>query len=324
MSCEDGFFKHEEELVRKTWLHDVIAGKYPNIDYLFYRGASEKNYVDDDNVYHIKVEDDIKNTFKKTWCALNYVYHTMWRGKPGESHYVFRTNTSTYVNIPLLQAFVNSLDTTEESSTLWCGELYSLSEGYCPYPLMLFGRGNALLMSSFIVERLIFEGRSMLYLGYSDDISIGNILNSRNLEHGELWYLDFIKSFCHGWYKCISGEARNNHTLCQYYNDSTDFNYLKNFITIQVKRYHEREKEEANYLELHELMSGKIDTEINDTVRRQYEYSKNPNVFIGSILGYVTLEQWKMINPHTLFNIQIHNKSSDDESRNKQLNMILL
>ena len=50
MSCENEFFIHEEQLVRQTWLKDVIDGKYPNIDYLFYRGGSDKTYLDENNV----------------------------------------------------------------------------------------------------------------------------------------------------------------------------------------------------------------------------------------------------------------------------------
>lgn len=325
MSCEDEFFIHEEQLARETWLKDVIDGKYPNIDYVFYRGGADTTHLEGD-IYHIHCEDDVKNTFKKTWCALNYVFHTRWKGLDEDTYYpyIFRTNTSTYVNIPLLEAFVNSLNIEEEYETLWCSELYSLSEGFCPYPLSIFGRGNGLLMSSWIISTLLYHGRNMLYLQYSDDISIGNILNSQNLDHGKFWYLNYIKSYRHGWYKCISGNAMNNHTLCNYYNDNGDFNFLKQFITIQVKRYHEREKEEANYLELHELMKDKKDNDINFTVKLQYKYAENPNVFIGSILGYVTLEQWKLIDKQNLFDIQVHNKSCDDENRNKQLNTILL
>ena len=65
MSCENEFFIHEEQLVRQTWLKDVIDGKYPNIDYLFYRGGSDRTYLDENNVYHIHCEDDIKNKEKK-------------------------------------------------------------------------------------------------------------------------------------------------------------------------------------------------------------------------------------------------------------------
>ena len=326
MSCENEFFIHEEQLARQTWLKDVIDGKYPNIDYLFYRGGSDRTYLDENNVYHIHCEDDVKNTFKKTWCALTYVQNVHWNNLDNTEYYpyVFRTNTSTYVNVPLLEAFCNSLNVEEEYQTLWCSELYSLSEGFCPYPLMLFGRGNGLLMSSWVVSSLIWQGRNMLYLQYSDDISIGNILNSQHLDHNKYWYLNYIKSYKHGWWKCISTNAYNNHTLCPYYNSNSDFNFLKQFITIQVKRYHEREKEESNYLELHELMKDKKDNDIYNTVLSQYNYSKDPNIFIGSILGYVSLKQWKLIDPNHLFDIQVHNKSGDDENRNKQLNTILL
>lgn len=324
MSCENEFFVHEEELARKTWLKDVIDGKYQDIEYLFYRGNSDKNYLED-NVYHIRVEDDIKNTFKKTWCALSYVYDNYFSKKEEDTYYyVFRTNTSTYVNIPLLREFVNSIN---DHKVLWCSELYSLSECYCPSPLQICGRGNGLLMSEYIVTTIIYNGYNLLYLGLSDDIAIGNVLNSTNMSKDFSkpgLYLDYIKSYKHGWYKCISTQARNNHSLCPYYNDNGDFEFLKQFITIQVKRYHEREKEEANYLEIHSLMKDKVDTDIENTVKSQYKYSENPNIFIGSILGYISYKEWLMIDKRKLFDIQIHNKSADDENRNKQLNTVFL
>lgn len=327
MSCQDEFFIHEEELAKKTWLKDVINGKYPDIDFLIYRGGYEDNYIDENNnLLLLRCEDDIKNTFKKTWCALKYVQQK-WDKLNDDTeyyHYVFRTNTSTYVNIPLLKNFVDSLNIEKEYQTLWCSELYSLSEGYCPSPLMLFGRGNGLLLSSWCISNIIYSGIPYLYLQYADDVMIGNIHNCEWIKYDNDYYLSKIKSFKHGWYKCISVEAKNNHSLCAYYNDNGDFDFLKQFITIQIKRYHEREKEEMNYIELHSLMNGKIDTNIKNTVKSQYIYSKNPNIFIGSILGYITYEQWKNIDKRTLFNIQIHNKSIDDENRGKQLNTILL
>lgn len=325
MSCEDPFFLNEERLVMETWLKDVIDGKYKNIEYLFYRGNSNKDYLDENNVYHIRVEDDIKNTFKKTWCVFRYLSSNVF--KDDTYYYVFRTNTSTYVNIPLLYEFIKSLNVKEDYNTLWCSELYSLSEVYAPFPLYLCGRGNGLLLSQFLVSTIVFKGYNLLYLNLTDDIGIGNVLNSCNMNidlHNPDIYLNYIKSFKHGWYKSISVLTNNNHSLCQYHNENGDFNFLKQFITIQVKRYHEREKEESIYLELHEKMKGKVDTDIKNTVKEQYQYSKNPNIFIGSILGYISLNEWKLIDKRELFKIQVNNKSIDDENRGKQLNTVLL
>ena len=96
-------------------------------------------------------------------------------------------------------AFVQSL---KQDDVLWCAEEYSLSESMTPFPLYLFGRGNALLFSKYLIDIIISQGFSYLYFNMTDDNTIGNILNSYWMKNN-MNYLDHIKSFRHGWYRCI-------------------------------------------------------------------------------------------------------------------------
>ena len=239
MSCNDEFFIKEEEIAKQTWAKDIIEKKYENIDFLAYRGTSNKHSIDWNlNLFKVKCEDGLDNTFKKTYYALSIL------NKKYDYDYIFRCNTSTYVNVPLLDSFIQLL---EDDSVLWCSELYSLSEGFCPYPLYLFARGNGFLLSRKLIDIIIKEGISFIYLKLCDDWTIGNILNSYWIKNGEN-YLDHIKSYPHGWWKSIHTDSDNNNSICKYNNESTDFEYMKKFVTIQVKRYHQREFEHDNYL----------------------------------------------------------------------------
>jgi len=315
MSCNDDFFIQEEEIAKRTWAKDIVENKYENIDFLAYRGVSSKHSIDwNKNLFSVRCEDGLDNTFKKTYYTLSIIQ------KKYDYDYIFRCNTSTYINVPLLDAFVQSI---EDDSVLWASELYSLSEGFCPYPLNLFARGNGFLISRKLVDIIIKEGISFIYLKLCDDWVIGNILNSYWIKNGED-YLNHIKSYPHGWWKCISTNAKNNNSICMYNNDNSDFEYMKTFLTVQVKRYHQRELEHENYQDLYDTVyKDKVDNDIENTVKNIYTYSQNPNVFIGSILGYISYNDWLKLDKNKLYILEVNNKATDDEQRKNKHSILL-
>ena len=98
MSCNQEHFIKEEQVLRDTYLSRLPE----NIYYLIYRGGYENvEYNENMNRLHLNCKHDINNTFKKTYEALYWVI-----GKYGNDYeYIFRTNTSTYINIDLLKYF---------------------------------------------------------------------------------------------------------------------------------------------------------------------------------------------------------------------------
>lgn len=74
---------------------------------MYYDGGSYmksefNQYKDNENIWHLHLacEDDMQYTFKKTWMAYRFIadkYSPDW---------IFRTNTSTYVNIRVLNDFI--------------------------------------------------------------------------------------------------------------------------------------------------------------------------------------------------------------------------
>jgi len=315
MSCKDEFFKKEEQDIRETWLKPLVDHEdgYEMFDWCFYDAspdAVKHTYSKDQHHLELRCEDDTNHTYKKTWYALNAVEKLF-----GDYDYVFRTNTSTYVNLKLLSRFVETLD---DDTTLWASELYSLSNSFCPYPLYLYGRGNGLLMPKKVVSLLLNNGKVALYLDKCDDWMIGNILNSYWMSVGED-YLSHIKSYTHGWYKCVPEDMPTNHKLCTYGNHDKSYEKMGKFITIQVKRYRERELESKHYHELDGAMKlgNPTEEELDSVCKEIHEYSEDPSVFIGSILGYVSYSEWKSCDKMKLFNYQVAHKANDDEEFGK-------
>jgi hypothetical protein len=305
MSCDKEFFSNQEELIKQTWAKDIIDGKYPNIDIVFYIGCPVINetYFDNDlKTIVLKCEDGLDNTFKKTIRAFEYIDNNY------EYDYIFRTNTSTYINVQLLNEFIQSIT---DDNILYGSEIYSLSESTCPYPLCLFARGNSIVLSKKHIDILLKDSYSLLYLNLCDDYTIGNIINSYWIKQN-LDYTQYIKGIPHGWYKCTFTEVRNNHSLCTYYNTNTDINFLSQFITIQIRNYNDRNLETQHYLELHDLFSTYKLTEKDEAVNKVIEYTKNYDIFIGSILGYISFEKWENLDKHELYNIEIKHKAMDD------------
>ena len=129
MSCNDNFFIEQEKVIKETWASPIIKGEYSNIDFIIYRGdpsLDKHKFIKSENTLLLRCEDNLQNTYKKTYYALSLI------DKNFDYDYIFRTNTSTFVNVSLLNEFVQTIDNDE---VLWTSDLYSLSESMTPYPL---------------------------------------------------------------------------------------------------------------------------------------------------------------------------------------------
>ena len=293
-SCCNEFFEKEVQCIKETYARNLPS----NIDFIYYIGNNEKDELIGDCL-KLNCSDDIYSTFRKTYCALSFLYANNMH-----YDYIVKTNTSTYINVKLLNEIVNSI---EDDKKLYCTELYSLTDGCCPTPLALFARGNCIILSKYWQNILLQEGISFLYLGITDDKTIGNIHNSFRIKTKQD-YIDNFVCFTHGWYKCINNkDTPNNHKLCKYGALLDDYS---NFLTVQIKNYIDRNLELKYFKELDRLFKN---YNVKQSCLDAFEYSKNPSIFIGSILGYIDLETWKKIDKAQLYQIEINNKAIDDK-----------
>ena len=150
MSCNLDFFDKEIEIIEQTWAKDIIDGKYDNISYYSYTAMTEEMFrhsehknlgiIDEEcHTVFVPTKDDFFSTYQKTLMCLKTL-HT----KICDVDYIFRTNTSTYINVPLLDAFVQRLDTYDE--TIYCGKILASKYISGPYPYCLYAQGNSVLI----------------------------------------------------------------------------------------------------------------------------------------------------------------------------------
>jgi hypothetical protein len=305
MSCNDDFFISQEEDVKNTWAKDIIEGKYENIDFMIYRGGYDENSMSKKNhLMKLNVYDDINNTFLKTYMALSMCWKYL-----GKYDYVFRTNTSTYINIPLLNELVQNLDSDD---IVYGSDIYSLSEKNCPYPLCWYVRGNGMLLSQKHIDIILEDSLPLLYQKGGDDTMISSILNSYYIKNGED-YKKHIRGYKHGWYKTTNTDVNNGNNLCKYNCDNNNPEFWNSFITIQMKSYMDRNIDHKNYLEFYEIMKSYVDKDINKTALENINYEFQ--LFIGSILGYVNHDEWINTDKYKLYLVEVNHKASDDDAR---------
>lgn len=303
----DGFtFKDEFDLALQTWAKELPD----NVGLVYYDGGSYMKtefdqYKNKKNVWilHLACEDDMKWTFKKTWMAYKFIYDKY------KADWIFRTNTSTYVNVPVLNDFIHNL---ASPNVTYGSDLYSLSEACCPWPLCIYPRGNGILTNKNVYKPTIVDNGIMFaYQGICDDIAIGNLINSWNINNGKK-YLNYIQGLPHAWYRCVDQVFDNGHKFSKFGDSNLNYN---DFVTITVKKYREREKEKDHYLELDKKMHLPIVSKISETLwtDEMIKYVKDPSIFIGSILGYIDFDKWKQMDKNELYLLEISHKASDDE-----------
>lgn len=303
MSCRAEFFQNEVKRICSTW-----GSRLPKDTCIgYYDGAWERAEIDieDGGVIHVKSTspDDLEHTFLKTWDALSQLY----QGNDTRFDWIFRVNTSTWVNVPLLRKFVDEIATKDN---LYASDIYSLTEAACPQPLDLYARGNAFLMSDKIVNILLVEGISLMYLNVVDDAAMGNVINSYFIKQSHSFdaYIDHIKGLPHGWYKCVNKHINTGHALCDYCGSETQ-DFYNRLMTVQTKMYRNREQEHKNMEDFYNMMKDAPEPSLDCAV----EYMKNPSIFIGSILGYISLADWKKVGKAKLYAYEMSHKAIDDK-----------
>ena len=97
-SCNDELFEKEIECIKETYANNLPS----NIDFIYYTGDNDKEELVE-NCLKLTCCDDIYSTFRKTYYALRFLQLNNI-----QYDYIVRTNTSTYINIKLLNKIINS------------------------------------------------------------------------------------------------------------------------------------------------------------------------------------------------------------------------
>ena len=183
MSCNHPFFEKQFNFAKDTWLKEV--GNFDNIDYCLYSSSETGKFYINKKKHIIKVpcDDSIFGTYDKTIKTLTLIEQE----NIYDYDYIFRTNGSTYINISLLNEFIQNLK-DEDWNKVYAPKIY-LTQEQGPYKYGLFAQGNGLILHRNMIdvikpnkledylERYPLEVKdNNLNCGLVDDGSIGYML----------------------------------------------------------------------------------------------------------------------------------------------------
>lgn len=194
MSCTRKDFMAEEQAIKETWAKDILDGKYPNISWYAYRNTLYEHPYDMNNIIYVPELDDRKHTYQKTIACFKYVKDKF------DFDYIVRTNTSQYINLKLLDKFIEELDYGDEN--IYTGQIcFNTSSN-----LKVYGRGNFIIFSKKVFNRIIKASELFPYGGnkdlYIDDFVIANQLEKDYFEkEQDKQSIDYIKQVPYLWYE---------------------------------------------------------------------------------------------------------------------------
>ena len=128
MSFNQELFQKQEQMLREElYAKDIIDKKFDNVDFWSYTSSNDGKYHVNLKLHRLEVptDDTIQGTYEKTLAAFKLLNQTGI-----EYDYIFRTNCSTYVNVPLLRDFV---DTLTDDKLIYSGSVYCSNNGTGPY-----------------------------------------------------------------------------------------------------------------------------------------------------------------------------------------------
>lgn len=281
-------FVDEKKVCESTWVTNIE--KFPNIQYMYYQ---EGDHVGMEDPTTLIVESSPEDTFKKTIEAFRYVLDNC------DFDWIFRTNLSNYINIPLMNVYVQQLDNDE---IVYGAEEYDLNN--CPtidVDNLRYIRGNSLIISRKMVSILVnwYDENIKHYDETIDDIMIGYCLykywTSKNKN-----YLDYIKSYSQAWVNYVIPVRYNQpmvfYTItngrCKWTNLDFSPEFLSKFINIQTKRYFYGYVQDPRYLiyELGDMENvhksiGDIDDVDQSVIDEINEYSKKRYIYTSDFMS---------------------------------------
>ena len=201
MSCNQNFFIREENLIKQTYAKDIIEKKIENIDFWSYSASQDNKIHINKEIHRIEVpcDDSLLGTYQKTIKTLKVIQYLNIK-----YDYIVRTNCSTYINVQLLNNFIQSL---EDDKIIYAGGVYSTKDASGPYEFCLYGVGNSLIIPKFWIDVLINNSLSdfkkyntitdeaaLNSLYHIDDNAIGFMVNTYALNNN-INCIDIWQSF---------------------------------------------------------------------------------------------------------------------------------
>lgn len=204
MSCNKDIFLQLEKAIKNTYASDIFDNKFKNISFWLYTASYDNKYHINKKQHKLYVpcDDSLHGTFDKTQKAIKLL-NTI-----EDYDYIIRTNCSTYININVLNIFLNHYTNPDK---IYSGNIYASYEGSAPYYYSLYGTGNSLILSKKWIDLIVntninnlksqnFTNNTNVYT--IDDNAIGFIINSYLINHQ--------KNICDYWQSFNMPQFNNN------------------------------------------------------------------------------------------------------------------
>lgn len=147
------------ETIKRTW----AAAPVDDVDVLFYFGGDRLSLRGRD--LSLSVGDDLSNVGRKTLACFEYLLEHV------EFDLVFRTNCSTYVDLPNLRRYIED---NAEPARFYAGKGASVDS-------IDFATGTGYFLSRDLVQ-LVVEKQAAWDHSYLDDVALGKLLHEYGVE----------------------------------------------------------------------------------------------------------------------------------------------
>lgn len=235
-SCNHPFFKDESAVVEETWAKDLIDGKYEGYAYFRFTSCDEghPNPCIDGHVIYVNNDDRFDTTYEKMRDAYRLL---LANGYDFET--LFRTNTSTYINVRNAIKAMETNSVYEIKSDI-CGYYHLMPDGHREFQFNCF-TGNAYIMSKKLADSIFLSNfdSSINSIRDGDDIICTMIVNEL-YNPGEIMFTALNQTgdehLNMSWrYKHLLGDVRDESEIEHYSRFTDDPSVVKDNVSISVR-----------------------------------------------------------------------------------------
>ncbi len=159
LSLEQEPYISLEKTIRDTW----ASKPYPNVDIIYYYGGSDEIKLVGDKFYS-NTSEGLYNIGYKTLNLFDYLL------KNHDFDYIFRTNSSSYVDIEKLLTFIKD----RPSEKFYSGVIGKHNN-------ILFASGSGYFISRDLVDLVVRE-RNKWDHKLIDDVSLGKLMSENGIK----------------------------------------------------------------------------------------------------------------------------------------------
>jgi len=167
-----------ENTIRNTWALEKPEG----IEIIYYYGNSQEDKLIGDKLY-LNSPEGLRNVGHKTLKMYQYVLENF------DFDYVYRTNSSSYIDIEKLQSFVKD----KPMEKFYCGVIGRGVKG------IKFASGSGYFISKDLVG-VVLKNKSKWQHGFIDDVALGLLLNNYKIYPADRFDLNNIEKIDTNYY----------------------------------------------------------------------------------------------------------------------------